>query len=85
MFHCSNYDKIFINQVITGEKMWVYGYDVEIEVQSSQWVGKFSPRAKIACLVWLNIKVMPTIFYDNLDIIHDKFILARQTLTNIYY
>jgi len=26
--------------------MWVYGYDVETKTQSSQWMGKGSPRPK---------------------------------------
>jgi len=28
---------------ITGDEMWVYGYDVEIKMQSSQWMGKGPP------------------------------------------
>ena len=32
--------------VITGDETWVCGYDVETKVQSSQWVGKSSPRPK---------------------------------------
>ena len=31
-------------KVITGDETWVYDYDVETKVQSSQWVGKSSPR-----------------------------------------
>jgi len=32
--------------VITGDETWVYGCDVEIKMQSSQWMGKGSPRPK---------------------------------------
>ena len=39
----SNTDENFLKDVITGDEMWVYGYDVETKVQSSQWVGKSSP------------------------------------------
>jgi len=42
----SNTDENFLKNVITGDEMWVYGYDVESKVQSSQWVGKSSPRPK---------------------------------------
>ena len=38
--------KTFWKNVITGDETWVYGYDVETKVQSSQWVGKSSPRPK---------------------------------------
>jgi len=42
----SNTDDNFLKNVITGNETWVYGYDVETKVQSSQWVGKSSPRPK---------------------------------------
>jgi histone-lysine N-methyltransferase SETMAR len=44
----SNNDEKFLKNVITDDETWVYGYDVERKVQSSQWVGKSSPRPKIA-------------------------------------
>ena len=39
----SNTDENFLKNVITGDETWVYGYDVETKVQSSQYVGKYSP------------------------------------------
>ena len=39
----SNTDENFLKNVMTGDETWVYGYDVETKVQSSQWVGKSSP------------------------------------------
>jgi len=36
----------FLKNIITGEETWVYGYDVETKMQSSQWMGKGSPRPK---------------------------------------
>jgi len=41
-----NTDENFLKNVITGDETWVYGYDVETNVQSSQWVGKSSPQQK---------------------------------------
>ena len=38
--------KTLLKNVITGDETWVHGYDVETKVQSSQWMGKFSPRPK---------------------------------------
>ena len=33
----------FLKNIITGDETWVYGYDVETTMQSSQWIGKGSP------------------------------------------
>jgi len=33
----------FLKNIITGDETWVYGYDVETKMQSSQWVGKGFP------------------------------------------
>ena len=35
-----------LKNIITGDETWVYGYDVETKMQSSQWMGKGSPRPK---------------------------------------
>jgi len=40
----SNTDENLLKNVITGDEMWVYGYNVETKEQTSQWVGKSSPR-----------------------------------------
>ena len=45
-----------------GDETWVYSYDVETTVQSSQWVGKSSPRPKKACQSRSNVKAMLTVF-----------------------
>ena len=36
LFDRSNADENFLKNVITGDETWVYGYDVETKVQSSQ-------------------------------------------------
>jgi len=33
----------FLKNIITGDEMWVYGYDVETKMQSTQWMGKGCP------------------------------------------
>jgi hypothetical protein len=44
LFNCSNADKNFLKNVITGDEIiWVYRYDIETKAQSSQWVRKSSP------------------------------------------
>jgi hypothetical protein len=36
-----NADENFLKNVIKGDETWVYGYDVESKVQSSQWMEKY--------------------------------------------
>ena len=60
----SNTDENFLKDVITGDETWVYGYDVETKVQSSEWVGKSSPRPKKARQYCSNVKVMLIVFFD---------------------
>jgi len=39
----ANGNENFLKNIITGDDTWVYGYDVETKMQSSQWIGKGSP------------------------------------------
>lgn len=45
MLDNANSDPNFLNTVITGDE-WVYGYDPETKMQSSQWKHPSSPRSK---------------------------------------
>ena len=42
----ANDNENFLKNFITGDETWVYGYDVETKMQSSQWTGKGPPRPK---------------------------------------
>ena len=44
LLHHSENDKEFLSKFITGDESWVYGYDMETKVQSSQWTSKISPK-----------------------------------------
>ena len=46
LVHRSEEDENFLSRIITSDESWVYGYDIETKVQSSQWVGQTSPRPK---------------------------------------
>ena len=52
-----NDDPGLLKRVITGDETWVYGYDVETKVQSSQWKRPDEPRPKKARQVRSNMKV----------------------------
>jgi len=49
---------------ITGDETWVYGYDPETRVQSSQWKSPSSPLAKKGRQSRSNIKLMMIVFFD---------------------
>jgi hypothetical protein len=56
-------DENFLKRIITSDETWVDGYDVEMKMQSSQWVGKNSLRLKRVQRVMSNVKVMLTFFF----------------------
>ncbi|VVC38688.1 Transposase, type 1 [Cinara cedri] len=58
----SESDEFFLKSIITGDETWVYGYDPETKVQSSQWKTPDSPRPKKARQVRSQVKVMLTVF-----------------------
>jgi len=41
-------DSSFLGNVIMGDETWIYGYNPETRVQSSQWKSPSSPRVKKA-------------------------------------
>jgi len=60
---CAASDSSFLGNVIMGEETWVYGYDPETRVQSSQWKSPSSSRAKKVRQSRSNIKVVMIVFY----------------------
>ncbi|XP_026808809.1 protein GVQW3-like [Rhopalosiphum maidis] len=46
LLECSESDDFFLKSIITGDETWVYGYDPETKIQSSQWKTPDSPRPK---------------------------------------
>jgi len=63
-------DPSFIKSIIPGDETWVYGYDPETKVQSSQWKTANSPRPKICRQVRSNIKAMLIVFFDFFGLVH---------------
>ncbi|KAE9524215.1 hypothetical protein AGLY_015254 [Aphis glycines] len=53
-----------IKNIVTWDETWVYGYDLETKLQSSQWKTKFSPLPKKARQVRSNVKTMLIVFSD---------------------
>jgi histone-lysine N-methyltransferase SETMAR len=57
-------DPNFFQNLITGDKSWVYGYDPETKVQSSQWKTLNSPRLKKVRQSKASVKVMLIVFFN---------------------
>lgn len=42
----TNDDEMFINRMNAGDETWVYDYDIDIKVNSPQWISKYLPTSK---------------------------------------
>ena len=82
--HSEN-DKEFWSKIITGDESWVYDYDAETKVQSSQWTSKTSPRPKKARQVRSKIKVLLTVFYYASGVVHHEYLPEDSTVKQTYY
>jgi len=82
---CAASDSSFLGNVIMGDKTWVYGYDPETRVQSSQWKSPSSPRAKKARQSRSNIKVVMIVFFDLDGIVRAEFVPRNTTVNSEYY
>jgi predicted DNA-binding protein YlxM (UPF0122 family) len=59
---------------------WVYGYDPETKVRSSQWKHSSSPRPKKAQRVQSKVKVLLAVFFDYHGIVHHSYAPEGQTI-----
>jgi len=82
---CVESDSKFLNTVITGDEVWVYGYDPETKAQSSQWKLPSSLRPKKAQQVCSNVKVLLTVFFDSRGVVRHEYAPQGQTVTKEYY
>jgi len=85
LHNCAVSDSSFLGNVIMGDAIWVYGYDTETRVQSSQWKSPSSPCAKKAHQSRPNIKVMMTVFFDHDGIVRAEFVPRNTKVNSEYY
>ena len=78
----ANGNENFLKNIITGDETWVYEYDVETKIQSSQWMGKGSPRVKKERMSRSKIKVTLVVIFDWKGILHHEFV-PRGQMVNI--
>jgi len=81
----ANGNENFLKNIITGDEMWVYVYYVETKMQSSQWMGKGSPRPKKAQLSPSKVKVILVVFFDWKGIVHHEFVPCGQMVNKQLY
>jgi len=78
-------DPNFLNTVITGDETWVYGYDPETKLQSSEWRHPTDPRPRTARQARSKVKVMLTVFFDSNSVVHHGYAPHCRTITKGYY
>ena len=54
--------------------------DIETKAQSSQWKRSEELRPKKALQVWLNLKVLLTVFFDCNVVVHHEFLPQGHTV-----
>ena len=63
-----NNDPDLLIKFITGNELWVYGYDVESKARSEQPIPKKTRQVRS------NVKVLLTVFYDCNYVMHHEFL-----------
>jgi len=85
LFERSSEDVQFLKNNVTGDESWVYGYDPETKLQSSQWKGPTSARPKKGHQVRSKTKVVLLAFFDSEGIVHHKYAPDGQTINKEFY
>lgn len=78
-------DSDFLNCVVAGDESWCYEYDPSTKRQTSEWVGKNSPRSSKVRSVKSKTKTMLIVFFDARGIIHREFVPPNQTVNAVFY
>ncbi|XP_067947061.1 papilin-like [Watersipora subatra] len=79
------HDPDFLKTVITTDESWVYGYDPETKMQSSQWKSPESPRPKKARMSRSAIRTLLVVFFDIAGIVHKEFLPPGTNVNQYVY
>jgi hypothetical protein len=74
----------FMSCIITGDETWVYRYDPETKLQSSQWQSPSSSHPKKARQVRSNVKMMLIVFFNIQGLVHYEFVPIGKTVNQHY-
>ena len=81
-------DLDFLKNVITGDKSWVFRYNIETKAQSfqsSEWKRPKEPRLKKALQVRSNVKILLTVFFDCNGVVYHEFLPQGRTVNKKDY
>ena len=76
---------IFFNKIITGDGTWCFAYCAETRPQSSERVGKTSPRPKKMKFQRSRMKTILIIFFDSEGVVHKEFVPEGKTVNVEFY
>ena len=62
----------------------MYGYNIETKAQSSHWKRPEEPRPKKARQVRSNVKVLLSVFFDCIGVVHHKFLPQGRMVNKEY-
>jgi hypothetical protein len=85
LFEQSTQDSSFLGKVVTEDESWLFTYDHETKMQSSEWHTSSSPRPKKSRATKSNIKIMLVAFFDDEGIVHRKFVPTGTSVTAAFY
>ena len=76
----------FISRIVTGDEMWLYGYDPATKQMSMEWrVKGASPPVKPLMQKSISTKVMALVFYNGQGVIHIDYLSPGETVTTARY
>jgi len=77
-------DKKIFKHVITGDETWIFEYDPDTKLQSSEWHTSNSPRPK-KTKSKSKTKTMLICFFDTQGVVHKEFMPQGQTVNKQYH
>ncbi|KAL4084659.1 hypothetical protein QTP88_027586 [Uroleucon formosanum] len=85
LFERSVNENDFLLKIVTGDETWVFAYDPETKLQSSEWQTTSSPKPKKSRVVKSQLKVMLIVFFHNEGLVHWEFVPNGQTVNSSFY
>ena len=85
LFEKSTQDPTFLTKIVTGDDSWVFAYNPQTKMESSEWHTASSPRPKKLRLVKFKEKVMIIAFFDINGVVHHDFVPPGQTVNGQFY
>lgn len=79
-------DPDFLEMVVTGDESWIYSYDPQTKMQSSQWKTRLvSPRPKKGRMEKSRTKSMLILFFDIKGVLLMEFLPQGATVNAAFY